>query len=234
MFSIDININPSNLSWSIEEHNLVLTDFSVENECSAEQEVIGIVNVIEYTRTRVGYMSTLSGVVVWWLSLLHNLSNKAWSQVLHRSKSCWQHARDSLWWGSLRIILAIHLLVNHTTKKIKKNQIKKNLESVRTDKQPTKIWWFTADQLHIHHPYLQCCPKIHHWHHHNQHDHFYFQQYQSCKVWMLLQNCKFNRTVMQINFVFYKTFLHSLEHVQLLDRFQKMWRMLLVKKSKHL
>ena len=47
--------------------------------------------------------------------------NKAWTQVLHRFKSCSQHVRDLQWWWSLTVVLAGNkakclLSVNHTTK----------------------------------------------------------------------------------------------------------------------
>ena len=44
--SIDINISPSNPSWSIVDRNLVFTRFSVEKERSAEHDVIGIATAI--------------------------------------------------------------------------------------------------------------------------------------------------------------------------------------------
>ena len=48
---------------------------------------------------------------------------KAWTQVLHRFKSCSRHVRDSRWWGSLTMVPAGNkakrlLSVNHTTKTI--------------------------------------------------------------------------------------------------------------------
>ena len=50
-------------------------------------------------------------------------SNKAWTQVLHRFKSCSWRVGDSRWWGSLTMVPAGNkakrlLSVNHTTKTI--------------------------------------------------------------------------------------------------------------------
>ena len=50
-------------------------------------------------------------------------SNKDWTQVLRRFKSCLGCVRDSRWWGSLRMVIAGYKakrlsLVNHTTKTI--------------------------------------------------------------------------------------------------------------------
>ena len=49
--------------------------------------------------------------------------NKAWTQVLHRFKSCSQRVGDSWWWGSLTMVLAGNKakclsLMNPTTKTI--------------------------------------------------------------------------------------------------------------------
>ena len=41
----------------MEERSLVFTRFNVENDLSAEHEVIGIAIAIAYTRTSVGYAS---------------------------------------------------------------------------------------------------------------------------------------------------------------------------------
>ena len=49
--------------------------------------------------------------------------NKAWTQVLHRFKSCSRHVGDSRWWGSLTMVPAGNKAkrlssVNHTTRTI--------------------------------------------------------------------------------------------------------------------
>ena len=61
-----------------------------------------------------------------WCSVYHYCTTsfkKAWTQVLCRFISCWQHVGDSRWWGSLTMVppgnKAKRLLsVNHTTKTI--------------------------------------------------------------------------------------------------------------------
>ena len=50
-------------------------------------------------------------------------SNKDWTQVVHRLKSCLWYVRDSRWWGSSIMVVAEYKatcrsLVNHTTKTI--------------------------------------------------------------------------------------------------------------------
>ena len=45
--------------------------------------------------------------VALWCSGYHYCTtsfNKAWTQVLHRFKSCLRHVRDSRWWGSLTMV----------------------------------------------------------------------------------------------------------------------------------
>ena len=59
-----------------------------------------------------------------WCSAYHYWTssfNKAWTQVLHRFKSCSRRVGDSRWWGSLTMVPAGNkakclLSVNHTTK----------------------------------------------------------------------------------------------------------------------
>ena len=74
--------------------------------------------------------SSLSGslalLVAPWCSGYHYCTSsfkKVWTQVLHRFKTCSQHARDLQWWGSLKMVSAgnkaIRLsLVNPTAKTI--------------------------------------------------------------------------------------------------------------------
>ena len=65
-------------------------------------------------------------IMALWCSGYHYCTtslNEAWTQVLHRFKSCSQRVKDSQWWRSLRIIQARNKAkclssVNHTAKTI--------------------------------------------------------------------------------------------------------------------
>ena len=97
-----------------------------------------------------------------------NLFNKAWTQVLHRFKSCSWCVGDSRWWRSLTMVLtgnkAKYLLsVNHTTKAIHHHHI---------------IWENEIHNFYDSSYFLYCC---------NLHDLFMRWQWN----WSFCSNCYF-------------------------------------------